>query len=80
MVRAYQTLHDEKDLRRAVMPTPPRQPLRIETAQDDRFVVLGCETCSVTVRLRTTDTVFAALVRGFFERHARCAHSLDLPA
>lgn len=66
----------EEDL----IPPPPRQPLHIETAQDDRVVVLGCETCSVTVPLRTTDGGFAALVRGFFERHARCARSLDLPA
>jgi hypothetical protein len=32
------------------------------------------------VPLPITDGGFAALVRGFFERHARCALSLDLPA
>jgi hypothetical protein len=58
----------------------PSQPLRIETAHEDRLVVLGCDCCSRTVRLRTGDSAFAALVRGFFEQHGRCASSLDLPA
>lgn len=60
------------------MPTPPRQPLRIETHHADRIVVLGCETCDVTVSLRTSDGMFAAAVQAFFEKHAACASSIDL--
>jgi hypothetical protein len=60
------------------MPTSPREPLRIEAEQDDRVVVLGCETCQVTVSLHTAEPVFAAAVQAFFERHAPCAYSIDL--
>jgi hypothetical protein len=60
------------------VPPAPRQPLRIETKHDDRTVVLGCETCAVTVALQTTDENFAAAVQAFFERHAGCATSVDL--
>jgi hypothetical protein len=62
------------------VPTTPRQPLRIETQQDDRLVVLGCESCDETVELRTSDPLFAVSVQAFFEKHARCAgSSIDLP-
>jgi hypothetical protein len=52
--------------------------LRIETHHDDRVVMLGCDTCDVTVALRTRDSDFAAAVQLFFERHARCAARIDL--
>lgn len=60
------------------MSTPPRQPLHIETHHEDRVVVLGCETCAITVSLRTSDGMFAAAVQAFFEQHAPCASSIDL--
>jgi hypothetical protein len=59
-------------------PPPPRQPLRIETQQGDRVVVLGCESCEQTVDLWTGDGAFAAAVQAFFELHAGCAASIDL--
>ena len=62
------------------MATPQRQPLRIETHHDDRIVMLGCETCDVTIALRTGDGDFAAAVQVFFEDHARCAARIDLTA
>lgn len=62
------------------MPTPPRQPLRIESRYDDRVVVLGCESCDETLTLRTGDPMFAVSVQAFFEKHAGCAgSSIDLP-
>jgi hypothetical protein len=61
------------------MPPSPRTPLRIETQHEDRVVVLGCESCSETRELRTSEALFAVSVQAFFERHARCAaSSLDL--
>jgi hypothetical protein len=61
------------------VPPPPRQPLHIETQQDDHIVVLGCETCDETVQLRTSDGVFAIAVQAFFGKHAPCAgSSIDL--
>lgn len=61
------------------MPTHPRQPLRIETQYDDRVVVLGCDSCTVTIELRTTDADFATAVQRFFEAHAGCsAAHIDL--
>lgn len=60
------------------MSLPPRQPLHLESVQDDRVVVLGCETCVAQVDLRTGDGLFAAAVQAFFARHGRCAASTDL--
>lgn len=60
------------------MPTPPRQPLRIETQHEHRVVVLGCETCAITAPLHTGDSLFASAVQAFFERHAGCVASIDL--
>ena len=56
----------------------PRQPLRLEASQEDRVVVLGCETCVITVELRTGDAAFAAAVQAFFSRHAACVSTIDL--
>jgi hypothetical protein len=56
----------------------PRQPLHIETQLDDHLVVLGCETCDVRESLRTSEPFFAMAVQGFFERHARCASSIEI--
>lgn len=61
------------------MPTPPHQPLRIETHHDDRVVVLGCDSCAVTAELHTAEPGFAASVQRFFEVHAGCsAAHIDL--
>lgn len=60
------------------MTPQPRQPLSIETHHDDRVVLLGCETCDVTVPLRTADNDFAASVQAFFEQHSRCGACIDL--
>ncbi len=46
--------------------------------QEDRAVVLGCETCATHVELRTGDGLFAASVQTFFSQHAGCVASIDL--
>lgn len=72
MVLAYRTSDTHS------MPVPPPQPLHLASEQDDRVVVLGCETCVTQVDLWTGDGLFAAAVQGFFARHGRCAASIDL--
>ena len=79
MDNAFRTSDSERDRKGAPVPPSPRQPLRIETQHEDRTVVLGCDSCDVTVALRTSDGLFAAAVQAFFERHAGCtAPSIDL--
>ncbi|GAC1442329.1 MAG: hypothetical protein NVSMB55_12710 [Mycobacteriales bacterium] len=56
----------------------PRQPLRLTASQDDRVVALGCQTCVITVEVRTGDVAFAAAVQAFFARHAGCMSTIDL--
>lgn len=60
------------------MKTHPRQPLRIETHHEDRVVVLGCDSCDVSVTLRTTEVGFDLAVQAFFEAHADCVQLLNL--
>ena len=54
--------------------------LTIETHHEERTVLLRCDTCVLSLSVRTLSDSFRRDVEAFFESHADCTRSVDLTA
>jgi hypothetical protein len=52
--------------------------LQIETHHEERTVLLRCDTCVLSLSVRTLSDTFLRDVEVFFEEHADCTRSVDL--
>ena len=52
--------------------------LQIETHHEERTVLLRCDTCVLSLSVRTLGESFLREVEVFFVEHADCTRSVDL--
>ena len=52
--------------------------LQIETHHEERTVLLRCDTCVLSLSVRTLSDTFLRDVEVFFEEHRDCTRSVDL--